>query len=143
MSQTSALSAEQRGRDLTGSDTPNRLIILRDGAGKLVARTIHSLSTMLLRLRPDPSSNADGHVAPPNRHDWAGGWRWHCEGDGIMSYDADGEAVDLLDHLLSKQRRYAERRSSSQEVLPAIKMLIGDWHIDELGVLTREITARD
>jgi hypothetical protein len=26
---------------------------------------------------------------------------------------------------------------------PAIKMLIGDWYIDELGVLTREITASD
>jgi hypothetical protein len=57
-----------------------------------------------------------------------------------MAHDADG---DLLDHLLSKQRRYAERRSSSQEVLPAIKMLIGDWYTDELGVLTREITACD
>jgi hypothetical protein len=64
-------------------------------------------------------------------------------GDGIMTCDADGEAVDLLDHLLSKQRRYGERRSSSQEVLPAIKMLIGDWYTDELGVLTREITACD
>jgi hypothetical protein len=60
-----------------------------------------------------------------------------------MTYDADGEAVDLLDHLLFKQRRHSERRSSAQEVLPAIKMLIGDWYIDELGVLTREITARD
>jgi hypothetical protein len=57
-----------------------------------------------------------------------------------MAYDADG---DLLNHLLSKQRRYAERRSSSQDVLPAIKMIIGDWHIDELGVLTRVITARE
>jgi hypothetical protein len=28
-------------------------------------------------------------------------------------------------------------------VTPAIKMLIGDWHVDELGILTREITARD
>lgn len=63
---------------------------------------------------------------------------------GIMTYNADGEVVDdLLDHLLSKQRRSSERRSSSQEVLPAIKMLIGDWYIDKLGVLTREITARD
>ena len=60
-----------------------------------------------------------------------------------MTYDADGEAADLLDHLLSKQRRYAERRSSTHEVLPTIKMLIGDWYTDELGVLTREITARD
>ena len=59
-----------------------------------------------------------------------------------MTYDADG-AADLLDHLLSKQRRYAERRSSGHEVLPAIKMLIGDWYTDELGVLTREITARE
>jgi hypothetical protein len=61
----------------------------------------------------------------------------------MMTYDADGEDVDLLDHLLSKQRRHAERRSSSQEALPAIKMLVGDWYTDELGVMTREITARD
>ena len=60
-----------------------------------------------------------------------------------MTYDADAEAVELLDHLLFERRRHAERRSSSQEVLPAIKMLIGDWHIDELGFLTREIRARD
>ena len=59
-----------------------------------------------------------------------------------MTYDAGVEAVDLLDHLLSKQRRYAERRSSSQEVLPAIKMLIGDVH-RRRGVLTREVRARD
>ena len=57
-----------------------------------------------------------------------------------MAYDADGV---LLDHLLSKQRRHAERRSSSQEMLHGIKMLVGDWYIDELGVLTREIRARD
>jgi hypothetical protein len=61
----------------------------------------------------------------------------------MMTYDADGEDVDLLDHLLSKQRRHTERRSSSQEVLPTIKMLIGDWYIDELGVMMREVRARD
>ena len=60
-----------------------------------------------------------------------------------MTYDADGEAVDLLDHLLSKQRRHGERRSSSQEVLPAIKMIIGEWYVDGLGMPTREITARE
>ena len=49
----------------------------------------------------------------------------------------------MLEHLLTKQRRHAERRSSSHEALPAIKMLIGDWYTDELGVLTREIRARD
>jgi hypothetical protein len=37
-----------------------------------------------------------------------------------MTYDADGEAVDLLDHLLSKQRR---RRSSSQEVLQPLHLV--------------------
>jgi hypothetical protein len=57
-----------------------------------------------------------------------------------MAYDADG---DLLDHLLSKQRRHAERRSSGQEAMPAIKMLVGEWYTDELGVLTREIRARE
>jgi hypothetical protein len=59
-----------------------------------------------------------------------------------MAYDANTD-VDLLGHLLSKRRRYAERRDSSQGMLPAIKMLVGDWYIDELGVMTREITARD
>jgi hypothetical protein len=72
-----------------------------------------------------------------------GSSRGRCQGDGIMTYDADEENVDLLDHLLSKQRRHAERRSSSQGMLPAIKMLVGDWYIDEFGVMTREITARD
>jgi hypothetical protein len=33
--------------------------------------------------------------------------------------------------------------SSSQTVLPAIEMIIGDWYVDELGVRTREITARE
>ena len=28
-------------------------------------------------------------------------------------------------------------------LLPAIEMVIGDWHVDELGVRTREITARE
>jgi hypothetical protein len=57
-----------------------------------------------------------------------------------MAYDADGD--DLLDHLLAKQRRHSERRSS-QEMLPAIKMLVGDWYADELGVLTREVRSAD
>jgi len=28
-------------------------------------------------------------------------------------------------------------------VAPAIEMVIGDWHVDELGVRTRDITARE
>ena len=59
-----------------------------------------------------------------------------------MAYDADA-AIAEFDHLRLRQRRYAERRNSSQEVLPAVKMLIGDWYVDELGILTREIRARD
>ena len=59
-----------------------------------------------------------------------------------MTYDADAH-VDLLDHLLSKQRRHTERQSGRQDMLPAIKMVIGDWYIDELGVMTREVRARD
>jgi hypothetical protein len=79
--------------------------------------------------------------APPNRHDWPKSCWQYCEGDGIMAYDADG---DLLNHLLSKQqRRYVERRSSSQGIVPAVKMLVGDWYTDELGVVTREVRARD
>ena len=58
-----------------------------------------------------------------------------------MAYDADAE-VDLRGYLLSKQRRHTERQSG-HDVVPAIKMLIGKWYTDELGVLTREITARD
>jgi hypothetical protein len=60
-----------------------------------------------------------------------------------MAYDADA-AIDLeLERLRSKRPRYAERMSSSQTVLPAIKMIIGDWYVDEFGMPTREITARD
>jgi hypothetical protein len=41
-----------------------------------------------------------------------------------------------------KQRRHGER-TNSHLATPAIKMIIGDWHVDELGIRTREITARD
>ena len=99
---------------------------------------------MLLRLRPDPALTANKgtsrHLTATIGPEAAVSM---VRGDGIMTYDAHGEAVDLLGHLISKRRRYNERRSSSQEVLPAIKMLVGNWYIDELGVLTRVITARD
>ena len=62
-----------------------------------------------------------------------------------MTYDADTLTVALeFEHLRSQQRRrHAERSNSNQQVLPAIKMFIGDWYVDEFGILTREITARD
>jgi hypothetical protein len=61
-----------------------------------------------------------------------------------MTYDGDADAVvELeLERLRLKQRRHGER-TNSHLATPAIKMLIGDWHVDELGIRTREITARD
>jgi hypothetical protein len=35
------------------------------------------------------------------------------------------------------------RRSAAPEVLAAIKMIVGEWYVDEPGVWTREITARE
>ena len=61
-----------------------------------------------------------------------------------MTYDIDELAIELeLEHLRSMRVRRSERMSSSQTVLPAIEMIIGDWYVDELGVRTREITARE
>jgi hypothetical protein len=42
---------------------------------------------------------------------------------------------------LRARRQYHERTSNDQLTTPAIKMVVDDWHVDELGVLTREITA--
>jgi hypothetical protein len=61
-----------------------------------------------------------------------------------MTYDTDDSAIELqLEHLRSMRVRRSERRSSSQEATPAIKMSIGDWYVDALGVRTREIMARE
>ena len=63
-----------------------------------------------------------------------------------MTYDADAPTTVLeFEHLRSRQRRrrQTERNTSNQAMTPAIKMLIGDWHVDELGIMTREIKTRD
>jgi hypothetical protein len=61
-----------------------------------------------------------------------------------MTYDADTATVDLqIERLRTERRRHAEWSSGNQGMTPAIKMLIGDWFVDELGTLTREITAYD
>ncbi len=57
-----------------------------------------------------------------------------------MTYDIDDS---IIERLRSKRARYSERMSSSQAITPAIEMIIGDWYVDELGVRTREITARE
>jgi hypothetical protein len=59
-----------------------------------------------------------------------------------MNYDDDVMELELA-RLRSRRPRRAERMSSSQEVSPVIQMIIGDWYVDELGVRTREITARE
>ena len=53
------------------------------------------------------------------------------------------QSDSIIDRLRSKRARYSERMSSSHEATPAIKMIIGVWYVDELGVRTREITARE
>ena len=59
-----------------------------------------------------------------------------------MTYDADDSVIELQLARLRSSRRHAERMGINQEVLPAIKMIVGEWYVDELGVRTREITAR-
>ena len=60
-----------------------------------------------------------------------------------MTYDANA-AIELeLERLRFRRQRYAERSNRNQEVTPAIKMIIGDWYVDEFGMPTREITARE
>jgi hypothetical protein len=60
-----------------------------------------------------------------------------------MAYDADAAIELQLERLRSEKRqRRSERMSISQAATPAIKMIVGDWYVDELGMPTREITAR-
>ena len=59
-----------------------------------------------------------------------------------MTYDANLATVDLeIERLRPERRRHGPRNTDN--LASTIKMVIGDWHVDELGVLTREITARD
>ena len=63
-----------------------------------------------------------------------------------MTYYYDAATAELeheFQRLRFKQRHRAEQNGSNQGMTPAIKMLIGDWYVDELGILTREIRARD
>ena len=59
-----------------------------------------------------------------------------------MTYGANLANVDLeIERLRPERRQHGPRNTDNQT--PAIKMLIGDWQVDELGILTREIRARD
>jgi hypothetical protein len=59
-----------------------------------------------------------------------------------MTYDANLGTVDLeIERLRTERRRHGPRNTNN--LIPTVKMVIGDWYVDELGVLTREITAHD
>ena len=59
-----------------------------------------------------------------------------------MTYDASLSIVDLeIERLRLERRRHGQRNTNN--LIPAVKMVIGDWYVDEFGILTREITARD
>jgi hypothetical protein len=56
---------------------------------------------------------------------------------------ADSVTELELERLRLKRQRSSERKCSSQAAAAAIKMIIGEWYVDELGMPTREITARE
>jgi len=59
-----------------------------------------------------------------------------------MTYNADGEAVDLLDLLCASGDVITSDGAAVRKRCPRSRCS-SVWYIDELGVLTREITARD
>jgi hypothetical protein len=73
----------------------------------------------------------------------------HCKGVVVSTCDAESfaELRRLLKQNYGERTKskhdYGERTKSNQSIIPAIKMAIGDWYVDELGVWTREIKARD
>jgi hypothetical protein len=87
---------------------------------------------------------------PTRRHVWSKSWQpaW---GTGQMTYYYDAATAELehqferlrFERLRSKRQGYSKRSNRDHEMTPAIKMVIGDWYVDELGVRTREITARE
>jgi hypothetical protein len=61
----------------------------------------------------------------------------------VMATDTNTAIIALeFERLRPARRGRPVRSDNNPSVLPAIKMLIGEWYVDELGVLTREITAR-
>jgi hypothetical protein len=66
-----------------------------------------------------------------------------CIVRGMVMGTCDAESLAELRRLLKQDYSERTKLSGSQTINPAIKMLIGEWHIDELGVWTREIKAHD
>jgi hypothetical protein len=84
-------------------------------------------------------------LQPICRHDWKRKPGLHFKGTLVSTYDADTLAELKHPQFRSQQQRYNERTAlpGKQSIIPAIKMAIGDWYVDELGIWTREIRARD
>ena len=55
-----------------------------------------------------------------------------------MTYDAD----EISELALERLREFKRQRCPRVDGTAAIKMIIGEWYVDELGVRTREITVR-
>jgi hypothetical protein len=66
----------------------------------------------------------------------------HCKGD-VMAYDADSLIQLQREARLQQQRYAATRRTTDEQVVPRIEMLVGTWYVDEFGNQTLEIKARD
>jgi hypothetical protein len=64
-------------------------------------------------------------------------------GDDAMAYKTD-EFRGLHQFRLTRlQLPAAQRPLDEHQITPKIKMLVGDWYVDEFGNRTREIKARD
>jgi hypothetical protein len=59
-----------------------------------------------------------------------------------MICDADAVTEPELKRLRVRRKRY-ERMSIGYQTTPTINMIIGDWYVDELSMLTREVTASE
>ena len=70
-----------------------------------------------------------------------------CIVRGTVMSNCDADTLSELKRLLRSrvQQQHGERGRppSNQSMTPAIKMVVGDWYVDELGLWTREIKARD
>jgi hypothetical protein len=146
------VGARQPREETRGVPTPqgmNRLGTVLDGASGRAGR--HPIPQdrrpakkpdLEATNSPDPNcvnclgSFYGAHLSPYLKEESASGGR-------IMAYDTDAVIELKLDRLRFKRQRYSERMGCRQDVTPAIKMIIGEWYVDELGVPTREITARE
>jgi hypothetical protein len=57
--------------------------------------------------------------------------------------DYDADCLAELRHRFRAQHGGTRLLSNQPNTLPGIKMMISDWQVDDLGVWTREIKARD